>query len=55
MSQRIAYLSKLHDISASLVVNSDQICIHLVPTGGAKTWEKSMCVYMAKRTKDKLL
>ena len=54
MVQRVAYLSKLHDISPLLVVKSDQIGIHLVPIGGAKTWKKkiqSMCVYMAKKTK----
>ena len=58
MLQRVAYLSKLHDIPPSLVVNSNQIGIHLVPTRGAKTWEKmvqSMFVCMAKRIKDKLL
>ena len=49
MSQRMAYLSKLHDIPPSLVVNSDQIGIHLVPTRGARTWEKKgskhVCVH----------
>jgi hypothetical protein len=39
MVQRMAYLSKLHDIPPSLVVNSDHTGIHLVPTGGSKTWE----------------
>jgi len=37
MAQRCAYLIKVHNILQSLVVNSDQTGIHLVPTGGAKT------------------
>jgi hypothetical protein len=40
MAQRVAYLSKLHDIPPSLVVNTDQTGMHLVPTGGSRTWEK---------------
>ena len=38
MAQRCAYLIKVHNIPESLVVNSDQTDIHLVPTGGARTW-----------------
>ena len=49
MSQRVVYLSKSHDIPPSLVVNSNQTSIHLVPTEGAKTWEergsKHVCVH----------
>ena len=37
MVQRCAYLIKVHNNHESLVVNSDQTGIHLVPTGGAKT------------------
>ena len=39
MAQRCAYLVKVHNIPKELVVNSDQTGIHLVPTGGSKTWE----------------
>ena len=39
MAQRCAYLIKVHNISQSLVVNSDQTDIHLVPIGGARTWD----------------
>jgi hypothetical protein len=39
MAQRCAYLIKVHNIPQSLVVNSDQTGIHLVPTGGARTWD----------------
>jgi hypothetical protein len=49
MAQRVAYLSKLHDIPPSLVVNTDQTGMHLVPTGGSRTWEKKgskhICVH----------
>jgi hypothetical protein len=40
MVQRVAYLSKLHDIPPSLVVNLDQTKIHLVPTRGLRTWKQ---------------
>jgi hypothetical protein len=39
MAQRCAYLVKVHNIPKELVVNSDQTGIHLVPTGGSRTWE----------------
>ena len=39
MAQRCAYLVKVHNIPMELVVNSDQTGIHLVPTGGSRTWE----------------
>jgi hypothetical protein len=39
MAQRCAYLVKMYNIPPELVVNTDQTGIHLVPTGGAKTWE----------------
>ena len=32
MAQRCAYLVKVHNIPKELVVNSNQIGIHLVPT-----------------------
>jgi hypothetical protein len=40
MAQRCAYLVKIHSIPSELVVNTDQTGIHLVPTRGARTWEK---------------
>jgi hypothetical protein len=39
MVQMYAYLIKVHNILQSLVVNNDQTGIHLVPTGGARTWD----------------
>lgn len=45
MNYRVAYLAKLYNIPPSLVVNSDQTGIHLVPAAGGKTWD-------AKGTKD---
>jgi hypothetical protein len=40
MAQRCACLVKIHSIPQSLVVNIDQTGIHLVPTGGSRTWEE---------------
>ena len=37
MALRCAYLIKIHNISKFLIVNSDQLGIHLVPTRGART------------------
>jgi hypothetical protein len=39
MAYLVAYLSKAYDNLLSLVVNSDQINMHLVPTIGERTWE----------------
>jgi hypothetical protein len=39
MVYKIAYLLKLYSIPPCLVVNIDQIGIHLVPTIGERTWE----------------
>ena len=39
MIQHCAYLVKVHNIPQELVVNSDQTWIHLVLTGGSKTWK----------------
>ena len=38
MAHRTAYLVKAHSIPPELVVNTDQTGIHLVPTGGTRTW-----------------
>jgi hypothetical protein len=46
MAQRCAYLVKIHNIPKSLVVNTDQIGIHLIPTGGARTWEEKNSKYI---------
>ena len=37
MTQRCAYLIKVHNIPQFLVINNDQTGIHLVPTGEART------------------
>ena len=39
MAQHCVYLINVHNIPQQLVVNSNQTGIHLVPTGGARTWE----------------
>ncbi len=39
MAYHVAYLAKAYDIPPSLIVNNDQIGIHLVPTVGECTWE----------------
>ena len=39
MAQMCAYLINVHNIPQFLVFNSDQTDIHLVPIGGAKTWD----------------
>ena len=45
MNYRVAYIVKVFGIPSSLVVNSDQTGIHLVPIAGDKIWD-------AKSTKD---
>ena len=40
MTLRIAYLVKLYNIPLSLVVNTDQTSIHLVPLAEDRTWKK---------------
>jgi hypothetical protein len=40
MTQRIAYLVKCYNVPCELVVNTYQTKIHLVPTGGTKTWKE---------------
>ena len=40
MAQRCTYLVKIHNIPQSLAVNTDQTGIHLMPTGGSRTWEE---------------
>jgi hypothetical protein len=42
MAERCAYLVKIHNIPEELVVNTDQTGVHLVPTGGARIWEKKI-------------
>ncbi len=39
IAQRCVYLVMVHKIFQELVVSIDQIGIHIVPIGGAKTWE----------------
>lgn len=39
MAQQCAYLVEVHNMLQQLVVNTNQTEVHLVPTGGAKTWE----------------
>ena len=37
MAKKYVYLVKIHNILEELVVNTDQTCIHIVPTCGART------------------
>ena len=37
MNYRVAYLTKVYGIPSSLVINLDQMGVHLVPT----TWDKT--------------
>jgi hypothetical protein len=39
MAQTCVYLVMVHNIPQELVVNIDQIGIHIVPKGGIRTWE----------------
>lgn len=39
MAQRVAYLVKAYSIPPKLFFNINQTCIHLTPTGGARTWD----------------
>jgi len=39
MAYKAAYLAKAYSIPPALIVNNDQIGVHLVPNGGKKTWE----------------
>jgi hypothetical protein len=54
MAQRCAYLVRIHNIPEGLIVNTDQTCVHLVPTGGPGTWEvKNSKQVMVHRMEDK--
>jgi hypothetical protein len=39
MAYRVAYIVKTYSIPLALVVNRDQIGVHLVPNGGKRIWE----------------
>lgn len=39
MTQRCAYLVKVHNIPKELIVNTGQTWIYLVPIWGSRTWE----------------
>jgi hypothetical protein len=39
MAHRVAYLVKVYNIPLCLIINTNQIGVHLVPTGGNRTWE----------------
>jgi hypothetical protein len=39
MAHRVAYLVKVYNIPMCLIVNTNQIQLHLVPIGGDRTWE----------------
>ena len=40
MAQHVAYLVKCYKVPHALVVNTDQMGMHLMPTGGTRTWEE---------------
>ncbi len=53
---RVAYLTKSYSIPLVLVVNNDQIRIHLVSNGNKKTWEQkepNMCKCQVWKTRGK--
>jgi hypothetical protein len=39
MAYKVAYLIKAFNVPTTLVINIDQISVHLVPTIGERTWE----------------
>jgi hypothetical protein len=39
MAHKVVYLVKTYNISTCLVINKDQIGVHLVPIGGDRTWK----------------
>jgi hypothetical protein len=39
MAYKVVYLIKAYNILATLVINTDQIDVHIVPTRGERTWE----------------
>jgi len=40
MAHGVVYLVKVYNILMSLIVNANQIGVHLVPIGGDRTWER---------------
>jgi hypothetical protein len=40
MAHRVAYLVKTYNVPSSLVINTNQIGIHILPTGMERTWKK---------------
>jgi hypothetical protein len=40
MAQKAAYSEKAHSIPLSMMVNTDQTRIHIVPSRGARTWSE---------------
>jgi hypothetical protein len=54
MAQQAAYLVKAHNTLATMMVNSDQTGIHIVPSSGARTWaEKGSKHILVHRMEDK--
>ncbi len=39
IAHRVAYLVKVYNIPMCVIVNTNQIGVHLVPTGRDQTWE----------------
>jgi hypothetical protein len=39
MAHRVAYLVKVYNIPMCLILNTNKIGVHLVPTGGDRSWE----------------
>jgi hypothetical protein len=47
VNYKVTYLAKVYGIPSSLVINSEQTDIHLVPAAGSKTWD-AKCIKNVK-------
>jgi len=44
--QDLAYLVKTYNIPTTLIINTNQTCVHLVRTWGKRTWEMKKQKYI---------